>query len=60
LDKELFMECNKTNIGFFKRVEPYLIDYINGKASFKQTTDRCNDVLVKMKLEKLLTLRRSK
>ena len=46
------MKCDKTNIGFFKRVEPYLVDYINGKASFKQTTHRCNDVLVKMKLEK--------
>lgn len=48
------MEFDKTNIGFFKRVEPYLIDYINGKASFEQTTDHCNDVLVEMKLEKII------
>ena len=47
---------HETNIGFFKRVEPYLIDYINGKASFDQTIDHCNDTLVEMKLEKLLTL----
>ena len=48
------MECNKTDIGFFKRIEPYLIDYINGKISFEQTTDHCNDVFVKMKLEKII------
>lgn len=48
------MEFDKTNIGFFKRIEPYLIDYINGKASFEQTIDHCNDVFVKMKLEKII------